>query len=243
MPARAGRSPVRAGPVRSVPVRPGAVALRLGIGLVVLLGLILAVGWLLTRAKEGDAFEQRDGALVQWFAGHRTALLDTLSGPAAELGNTWVVVGVGVVAAAAAGFLQRRWRPVLVLAVALCGELAIFLTVTALIDRPRPPVPHLDAQLPPTSSFPSGHTAASICLYGAVAAIVVAGTRGRWRTLVPFVALLIVLVVAGARLYRGAHYPTDVLASLLFAVPWLVLTLRQLPLSTRSTRGVGEWDP
>src|SRR4051812_47146523 len=111
MPARAGRSPLRAGPTRSVPVRPGAAALKLGIGLVVLLGLTLGMGWLLTRAKEGDAFEQRDGALVQWFAGHRTALLDTLSGPAAELGNTWVVVGVGVVAAATAGFLQRRWRP------------------------------------------------------------------------------------------------------------------------------------
>src|SRR3954447_14489653 len=201
MPARAGRSPVPARPVRSGPVRPGAVALRLGIGLVVLLGLTLGTGWLLTRAKEGDAFEQRDGALVQWFAGHRTGLLSTLSGPAAELGNTWVVATVGVVAAAAAGLAFRAWRPVAVLAVALCGELAIFLTATALIDRPRPPVPHLDAHLPPTSSFPSGHTAAAICLYGAVAALVVAGARGGWRRGAPAAAVLLVLIVAAARLY------------------------------------------
>jgi undecaprenyl-diphosphatase len=223
------------------PVRPGAVAARLAITFVVLLGLILGLGWLLTRAKEGDPFEQRDGALVQWFAGHRTGFLDGLSGPAAELGNTWVVVGVGVVAAVAAWFAFRSWRPVVVLAVALFGELAIFLTASSLIDRARPPVPHLDAQLPPTSSFPSGHTSAAICLYGAVAAVVLAAARGAWRRWIPALAVLIVLIVAAARLYRGAHYPTDVLASVLFAVPWLFAVLRLLPLPTRRGAGVGEW--
>jgi membrane-associated phospholipid phosphatase len=225
----------------ATPVRPGAVAARLGVMLVVLLGLTLGIGWLLTRAKEGDAFEQRDGALVQWFADHRTGLLNTLSGPAAELGNTWVVVSAGVVAAAAAGLAFRSWRPVTALTVALCGELAIFLTTTALVDRPRPPVPHLDAHLPPTSSFPSGHTAAAVCLYGAIAALVLAGARGRWRRWAPVVAVLLVLVVAAARLYRGAHYPTDVLTSLLFAVLWLFTALRLLPLPARREKGVGEW--
>jgi undecaprenyl-diphosphatase len=209
--------------------------------LILLLGLTLGLGWLLTRASEGDAFERRDGALVQWFAVHRVPVLDTLSGPAAQLGNTLVVVGVGVVAAAVAGLLFRSWRPALVLAVALGGELAIFLTTTALIDRPRPPVAHLDAPLPPTSSFPSGHTAAAVCLYGAVAAIVLAGSRrgrGRWA---PVLAVLVVLVVAGARLYRGAHYPTDVTTSVLFALPWLLVVLRLLPLPSRRSGEVAQW--
>jgi len=214
--------------------RPGAAAARLVAVLVALLGLTLAAGWLLTRAEEGDAFEQRDATLVQWFADNRTAVLDDLSGPAAELGNTWVVVGVAVVAAVAAGLVVRSWWPAIVLAVALCGELAVFLTTTALIDRPRPPVPHLDADLPPTSSFPSGHTAAAICLYGAVAALVIVLARGRWRRLAVVLAVLVVLVVAAARLYRGAHYPTDVLGSLLFAVPWLLVTLRVLDVPGRA---------
>ena len=34
------------------------------------------------------------------------------------------------------------------------------------------------------------------------------------------------VAVAFARLYRGAHHPTDVLASVAFAVPWLLVTLR-----------------
>ena len=77
-----------------------------------------------------------------------------------------------------------------------------------------------------------------------MAALVVAASRRPWRWAAPVLAVLLVLVVAAARLYRGAHYPTDVLASLLFAVPWLVLTLRTLPLRrTRAPAGVGEWEP
>jgi undecaprenyl-diphosphatase len=91
-------------------------------------------------------------------------------------------------------------------------------------------VAHLDAELPPTSSFPSGHTAASICLYGTIAALVLALSRGWWRWLVLTLAVLVIVAVALARLYRGAHFPTDVLGSILFAVPWLLITLKLLRL-------------
>ena len=40
------------------------------------------------------------------------------------------------------------------------------------------------------------------------------------------VAVAVIVGVAFARLYRGAHHPTDVLASVAFAVPWLLVTLR-----------------
>ena len=125
-----------------------------------------------------------------------------------------------------------------------------------------PPVVHLDAALPPTSSFPSGHTAAAICLYGAVAALVlrhrspetgegptrvpvglrapISALRPRawWRWVVFAAAVVVVVAVAFARLYRGAHHPTDVLASALFAVPWLLLVLR---LVGEEPDGRGPW--
>jgi undecaprenyl-diphosphatase len=221
---------------------PGAVAPRLVLALVVLLGLTVGMGYLLTRADEGDAFERVDRALVGWFAGRRTDTLSALSGPVAELGNTAVVVGIAVVVAVAAGLGFRSWRPVVLLAVALCGEVAIFLSTTAVIDRPRPPVQHLDDVLPPTSSFPSGHTAAAICLYGVIAVLVLVRTRGRGRALVVAAVVAVVAAVAAARLYRGAHYPTDLLGSVLFAVPWLIVSVRVLPLPTVARpRGVGEW--
>jgi undecaprenyl-diphosphatase len=221
-------------------IRPAAVAVRLSVGLITLLGLLLLVGYLLTRAHWGDRFERVDRAMVDWLAAHRVAGLDAVSSAAGALGNTTVVVTAGAVAAVGAAIVRRQWRPVVLVAVALVGELTIFLITTALIDRPRPPVPHLDAHLPPTSSFPSGHTAAALCLYGVLAAVVLAETRGRWRGPVVCCAVALVVVVAMSRLYRGAHYPTDVLASVLFALPWLLLTVRLLPLGAAAApSGVG----
>lgn len=199
---------------------------------VVLLGLTAGTGWILTRAEEGARFEQADGALVRWLSGHRTPVLDETSGPAAELGNTFVVVAVAILVAVLFA-VRRRWRSVVLVTVVLVGEFTLFLTTTALIDRPRPAVPHLDAYLPPTSSFPSGHTSAAVCLYGLLAVLLLTGTkapRRRWmRVLAVAVAVVGVLAVVGARLYRGAHYPTDVVASLLFASAWLWITLQLLP--------------
>jgi membrane-associated phospholipid phosphatase len=196
--------------------------------LLVLLGLMLAVGALLSRVDRGSTFERVDAGVPRWLAARRTGALDAVSVVAAELGNTAVVLVLAVLAGVVATVILRTWRPLAVIAVALAGEVTIFLTTAAVIDRPRPPVAHLDAELPPTSSFPSGHTAAAICLYGAIAAIVLSAGRGRRRWWAPGIAVVLVLVVGLARLYRGAHYPTDVLGSLLFAVPWLLLVVRLL---------------
>ena len=189
------------------PPPPLAVAARLLITAVLLLRLVIGTGLLITRVGAGSDVEKADTATVRWLAGERTETLDAVSGPAAEMGNTWVVIGVALVAAVLAVAVLRRWRLALVFAVALVGELAIFLTTTAVIDRPRPPVAHLDAQLPPTSSFPSGHTAAAICLYGAIAALALALTRAWWRWLILTIAVLVIVAVAVARLYRGATSP------------------------------------
>jgi undecaprenyl-diphosphatase len=40
--------------------------------------------------------------------------------------------------------------------------------------------------------------------------------------------LLAPLVVAPSRLYQGAHHPTDVITSLVFATAWLLVVARVL---------------
>lgn len=191
---------------------------------VVLLGTVIGAGMLLIRTAAGDAVEAADVAVVRWFAAQRTPWLDAISVPASELGNTGVVVTLGVVAAVLGLAVLGRWRPLVLLAVVLVGELALFITAAGVVNRPRPPIVHLDAELPPTASFPSGHTGAALCLYGAVAVLVLGATRAWWRWLVVAAAVTAVVLVAVARLYRGAHHPSDVLGSVLLGLPWLLAT-------------------
>jgi undecaprenyl-diphosphatase len=207
------------------PAHPWTTVAQLLTAAVLLLGAVTGVGLLVVHAGAGTALERADVGAVAWLADHRVPWVDAVSAPLAELGNTKVIVIGGLVAAVLAYVITRRWRAPLVIATVLVGEVLIFLASSAVVGRARPPVAHLDAELPPTSSFPSGHTAAAICLYGAIAALVLAGTRAWWRWAVLAAAILIVLGVAFARLYRGAHHPTDVLASVAFAVPWLLVTL------------------
>ena len=116
--------------------------------------------------------------------------------------------------------VTRRWRPVVFIAVVMFGELGAFLIVAAVVKRPRPDVPHLDSHLP-TSAFPSGHMAATTCLYVAIAILVIGHARGWWRYLFLIPAIVMPVMVAAARMYRGEHHPTDILASVLFAALWL----------------------
>jgi membrane-associated phospholipid phosphatase len=118
----------------------------------------------------------------------------------------------------------KRWREPLFVVAVVVGEVAIFVTTTLVVHRPRPNVVRLD-RAPPTSSFPSGHTAASIALYGAVATLIIFfGARAAWRRLGLAVAILIPLIVACSRVYRGMHYPTDVLGGAALGFTWLRLS-------------------
>ena len=106
--------------------------------------------------------------------------------------------------------VTHRWTESLFVATALVAEVSVFLVTTMVVDRARPVVPHLDSA-PPTSSFPSGHTAAATALYVAVA--LVARRHGD----------RVAGVAAGRRAVRGRplsavpgmHHPSDVLAGAL----------------------------
>ena len=68
-------------------------------------------------------------------------------------------------------------------------------------------------------SFPSGHTMAAISYYGLLALVLWEFDRRWWAVL----AGLWVPLVALSRVYLGAHYPSDVLASLAVGTIWLVM--------------------
>lgn len=190
---------------------------------VLIVGALTGIGKLIMRSGNANGNLLGDRAIPHWFAAHRTAKLTHLSLFASDLGATQDILIVSVATCVVFIAITRRWRPVIFLAVVMLGELAAFLTVAAIVKRPRPQVPHLDSRLP-TSAFPSGHMAATTCLYAAIAILVIGNARGWWRHLFLVPAIVMPVMIAMARLYRGEHHPTDILASLLFAAAWLAAT-------------------
>ena len=130
---------------------------------------------------------------------------------------------------------QRSWRPLVHFTVLVGGYLALYVVVTHLVPRDRPPVEILDPGLVPDHSFPSGHVATAIVVYGGIV-LWVSAVAPQWRRWV-WPLLLAPLVVAPSRLYQGAHHPTDVITSLVFATVWLLVVTRVLLPRTVDDRG------
>jgi len=187
---------------------------------VLIVGALTGIGKLIMITHNANGNLLGDHTIPHWFAAHRTTTLNHWSQIASSLGATQAIL-IGS-AATCVVFLAviRRWRPVIFVAVVMFGELAAFLTIAAVVKRPRPDVAHLDSKLP-TSAFPSGHTAATACLYIGIAILVIGYARGWWRFLFLIPAIVMPVMIALARMYRGEHHPTDILGSLLFAALWL----------------------
>lgn len=201
----------------------------------------LVIGWVfLTAALTGLGHMVQhvdvlgDSSVPRWFAAHRTPELTAQSQFWSDAGNTHAILAVGLLAGTVALGLFRRWRPVVFLVVLMFGELAMFLAVAAITGRPRPDVVLLDGHLP-TSAFPSGHVAATICLYAGITLLVFAATRGWWRWLAVVPLVVLPVLVATARLYRGMHHPTDILGGVLIGVAWTTVAyLAFRPLDDRA---------
>ena len=188
-----------------------------------LVAATVALGELVTKVFDHDALGTADESVSTWFAGHRTPTLNALTGFGTLLGETSTIAIVTFASYLACRLIYRRWLESTVLLLAVVGETWGFVLVTLVVDRARPAVVHLDAA-PPTSSFPSGHTAASLCCYGVLAVLAARqfGRRARW-----FVAGAVVVsaLVALSRLYRGMHHLTDVLASAVYGGIWLAIVI------------------
>jgi len=161
-----------------------------------------------------------DRTITHWLAVHRTPTLTRVSSVFSSLGATQVVLIVVLTACVLALAITRSWRPVIFIAVLMVGELALFLVTAAIVKRPRPDVPNLDAKLP-TFAYPSGHVAATLCIWIGIAVLVIGSARGWWRWLFLVLAIAMPILVASSRMYRGEHHPTDVLGSVLFAAIWI----------------------
>ncbi|MFI5936432.1 phosphatase PAP2 family protein [Actinoplanes sp. NPDC051494] len=217
---------------------PWAGAAEILVGWTLIFGLLYGLGWIFTHHNPlGSA----DDGFVQWLQTFRTPALDDFSYGWSKAGDTHMILLVSLVFCPLVLAIWRRWRPVLFVVLAMFGELTLFLCAAAAVGRPRPEAEQLDGQMP-TSSFPSGHIAATMCLYVAIAVLMLPRVRAWWRWL--FVALAVIMPtgVALSRMYRGMHHPTDVFGAAVLTACWITLLWWVLKPNADVTEG-NEADP
>ena len=186
---------------------------------------MVALGYLITEVLPSTAIGKWDAGLPRRLVEYRQQEGISESNLITMLSATPTIIALTALAATVFRWKFGRWRESLMVIYAVIGETAIFTATTLFIDRPRPSVPHLDTA-PPTSSFPSGHTAAAVCFYGSVAAIILWHSRNSWiKVVAVVVSAAVPLIIAGSRVYRGMHYPTDVLAGVLLGAIWLTVVI------------------
>jgi undecaprenyl-diphosphatase len=174
---------------------------------VVLWLAIAGFGLLLAGPFKG--WDRSESDLNRSLQDTRTRTWDSVTALWSHIGNTEIVIGVCILVVALVWWRTRRWWFAVIPAIAISLQATIFVTVSAVIGRPRPDVPHLDIA-PPTSSYPSGHVGASVALYASLAIMATTIERTWLRRTVIGVCSLIPILVAYARLYRGMHHLSDV---------------------------------
>ncbi|MEU4567604.1 phosphatase PAP2 family protein [Micromonospora sp. NPDC023956] len=201
---------------------PRAGVAELIIGWVLVLGVLYGFGTFVSYHAGGTFFATLDTAVPEWFDAQRNPGRDDLSYWWSKVGDTHAILLISLVFCPLVLAVWRRWRPVLFVALTMVGELTLFLASAAAVDRPRPPIENLDGPMP-TSSFPSGHIAATLCVWVAIAVVVFPRTDRWWRWVFVGLAVVMPLGVAISRMYRGMHHPTDFMGAMLLTACWVGL--------------------
>jgi undecaprenyl-diphosphatase len=159
-----------------------------------------------------------------WLEDHRAPLREDISWVGSTLSGGLVLPLVVAVTCISLAF-RRWWRLAAFFLTAILIEVTAYRAVVSLVPRERPEVERLES-LPVLHSFPSGHVAASIAVYGSLALVIAAHVRhSRWRYAAYAFGVGLPLFVAGSRMYRGMHNPTDALAGVLMGCLAVVVAI------------------
>ena len=186
---------------------------------------ITGVGLVLTGPLKD--WNRSESALNRWLQESRDRTWDSVTALWSHVGNTEIIIGVCVIMVGLIWWLTKQWWVAVVPAIAISIQATVFVIATAVTGRDRPEVEHLDPA-PPTSSYPSGHVGASTALYLTLAAMCQRIPNRGLRYVLTAICLVIPLLVAYARLYRGMHHLSDVLVGFLNGIVCAVLAWNYL---------------
>lgn len=187
-------------------------------------GLGLGAVWLFLGILEdvvsGDPLVRADTAIYHFLQTLRTPWGDAAMIAVSAAGDTAVVIPVSLAVLAYLAW-RRYWRTAIYWALAIGFASVVNTSIKLGLHRSRP----VEALYFGSSafSFPSGHVTVNAVLYGFLSILVARQLPQVWRVPVCAAGVSAIALIAFSRLYIGAHWFSDVAASMAFATAWLLV--------------------
>ena len=167
----------------------------------VLTVIFVAIGAAIVHVLGDGPLGELDLNVADWFADQRSHTVNDLAQIGAGLADAFTLTPAIAIVCVLFLVLFRRWNETVFLLTAILLEKAVFVTTTYIVSRDRPP----------TSSYPSGHVAASVVFYVVCAIIICWHARHVLiRAIVWTVAIVVPIIVAISRMILGMHFFSDV---------------------------------
>ena len=207
------------------------------------IGVLVSAAFVVLSAEIYDHVAEREGVsgldrpVLDWVTARRTDTLDALVSHYTDLGGTLLMPVIAAASAIVLAVWWRRWTPILLMAVAAGGSLALTIVGKQAIGRARPP--H-ELAVPPyetSPSFPSGHTLNSWVIFLLTAYLICCKVEDRrWRVAAVVVGVALAVAMGLSRVYLGHHWLTDVLVGWTIGSAWLIIVVTAHRLALTVTR-------
>lgn len=214
-------------------------ALFFGLWLLLGAGVVLAAGGLFAEMIEAMDAEEALGRFDERLAETLSRELPRAAlrgfGTATHLGDPWLLT---LLVAAVAVLLLRRGQGWLALGwvAAGAGNAVLNRLLKHIFARVRPLHEHGFA-VAEGYSFPSGHTSASVAIYGMLAYLAVRLLPGRWHLPVVLLAAALAFSTGVSRVLLQVHWASDVLAGFASGLAWLTACIVAVELRRRYVGG------
>jgi undecaprenyl-diphosphatase len=176
------------------------------------IGALTGFGLLLAALVLDPELARADAAISHFVQGLRTDWANSTMVGITMLGDTAVLLPTALLLIAALA-ANRQWALGATVAAASLAGTAFVPLFKTLVQRPRPVPMYQGAD---GFSFPSGHSTLATIIIGALALILSQVLPARFRGWVYAGTAALIALIALSRVYLLAHWPSDVLAGLLF---------------------------
>lgn len=190
--------------------------------------LLFAVVAFITTANSGSALDQ---TMTDWASQNDAAWLQKLIEIASVIGSSELILLVTIIIGLVL-LIKRSWRHFFFFFVLSVGGVILNLVLKLLVQRARPgdeasfiEVFNYSFELQ-SYSFPSGHTARATVLFLFLIYLALYSMKGAaFKIISTIIYISLMVSVALSRVMLDAHYATDVLGAVVFAIAWFFLCL------------------